>query len=208
MHKILILLLVFLTGCNNQGNTQIEEFVPAAIPQKIKKKTEVKKEFGFPLKSIEGRITKKPFGIKISPSSSPVQPERFSGYHTGTDFEIFENELDKKIEVFSICSGTILSKSRVEGYGGVITQSCKYINESVVVLYGHLSLNSPNLNVGDQIVIGDKIADLGENKSTDTDGERKHLHLGISKGNDTNFKGYITSEKELNNWIDFETLIE
>ena len=38
------------------------------------------------------RITKKPFGIFITTQNSPVQPERFSGYHTGVDVEYKDAE--------------------------------------------------------------------------------------------------------------------
>src|SRR3989338_610817 len=53
------------------------------------------------------RVTKKPFGIKISPTSSPVSPERFSGYHTGVDFEVSEEELNLNVPVFAICMGPL-----------------------------------------------------------------------------------------------------
>src|SRR5579863_6635904 len=33
------------------------------------------------------RVTKKPFGIYVTPQNSPVQPEKFTGFHTGIDFE-------------------------------------------------------------------------------------------------------------------------
>ncbi|MGE5392302.1 MAG: hypothetical protein ACM3NH_00970 [Candidatus Saccharibacteria bacterium] len=39
-----------------------------------------------PLADWQERVTKKPFGIFVSPGHSPVDPERFRGYHTGTDF--------------------------------------------------------------------------------------------------------------------------
>jgi hypothetical protein len=32
-------------------------------------------------------LQKKPFGIYITPENSPVQPENFTGYHTGIDVE-------------------------------------------------------------------------------------------------------------------------
>jgi hypothetical protein len=45
------------------------------------------------------RVAKKPFGIFITPQSSPVQPEHFRGYHTGADFEIFPEELNVDVAV-------------------------------------------------------------------------------------------------------------
>src|SRR3989338_10346295 len=50
--------------------------------------------FGPPLDNSSERVTKKPFGKYITPADSPVQPERFSGYHTGADFEVFSNEIN------------------------------------------------------------------------------------------------------------------
>src|SRR3989344_6907506 len=41
----------------------------------------------WPVDEFEERITKKPFGIFITPQNSPIKPERFSGYHTGVDVE-------------------------------------------------------------------------------------------------------------------------
>ncbi|NTU99252.1 hypothetical protein HGA64_04600 [Candidatus Falkowbacteria bacterium] len=40
-----------------------------------------------PISDALSRVTKKPFGIKVSPKNSSVSPERFTGYHTGVDFE-------------------------------------------------------------------------------------------------------------------------
>src|SRR5579871_4518385 len=40
-----------------------------------------------PAKDFLQRVTKKPFGIYVTPTDSPVQPERFTGYHTGADGE-------------------------------------------------------------------------------------------------------------------------
>jgi hypothetical protein len=42
------------------------------------------------VESVEGfvqRVTKKPFGLYVDPDNSPVQPEMFTGYHTGADAE-------------------------------------------------------------------------------------------------------------------------
>jgi hypothetical protein len=52
-------------------------------------------------------VTKKPFGIRVSPSDSPVQPERFVGYHSGVDFEIKAGEEDQSLPVTAICAGEV-----------------------------------------------------------------------------------------------------
>jgi hypothetical protein len=43
-----------------------------------------------PVPGFPEEITKKPFGIFINPETSPVQPERFRGYHTGVDVEVVD----------------------------------------------------------------------------------------------------------------------
>jgi len=162
----------------------------------------------LPLNDALNRVTKKPFGIKISPATSPVQPERFSGYHSGTDFETFEAEAETEVPVYAICDGKVLVKQRVSGYGGVLIQSCNLPNVGLVtVLYGHLSLKSIGLNTGDPLSKGGLIGNLGKGYSAETDNERKHLHLSVHKGTAIEYRGYVQTEAELNGWIDPMTLI-
>ncbi len=178
----------------------------ASPEQKYGKVPDAKSLLNAPLKQAEERITKKPFGIKISPENSPISPERFSGYHTGVDYEIFEDEENVYMQVFAICSGKLLKKERVSGYGGVLIQECEFEGQLATVLYGHIELNSVKQNPGDYVSLGDLLALLGEAFSKDTDGERKHLHIGIHKGVIIDVRGYVQNESELKNWIDFETL--
>lgn len=109
------------------------------------------------------RINKKPFGIFITPKTSPVQPERFYGYHTGADFEIFPEELNLDVPVHAVCSGKILLREYIGGYGGVAIQSCTLDNQPITVLYGHLKLASITSNVGDNITVGETLGILGAN---------------------------------------------
>lgn len=153
------------------------------------------------------RITKKPFGLKVSPDDSPVSPEKFSGYHTGTDFEILEGEEDSEVDVFAVCDGTLMIKRSLSGYGGVAVQSCQYGSDDITVVYGHLKLSSITSEANDTIKKGQKLAILGKDFSKETDNERKHLHLGIYKGKEINFLGYVLSEKELNQWMDPKKII-
>ena len=159
-----------------------------------------------PLPNQSERITKKPFGIYITPSNSPVQPEIFQGYHTGTDFEIFSSEENEEVIIKSICGGETIYKDFVGGYGGVIIQSCQINNQLVTVLYGHINIKASSFNVGDIISEGAVIAPLADNNSYYSGNERKHLHLGIHIVKDIELKGYISNESELSNWIDFETI--
>lgn len=158
--------------------------------------------FVAPLDRASERVTQKPFGIYITPANSPVQPEKFTGYHTGTDFEIFPEELNAAVSVRAICDGTLKLKETASGYGGVAVESCMLNEEAVTVIYGHLNLASVTPNTGDSLAAGETFAVLGADKSTETDGERKHLHLGIHRGSATNIKGYVASQGELSGWAD------
>ena len=159
-----------------------------------------------PLPDSAARITKKPFGLKVSPGHSPVSPERFSGYHTGTDFESFPDEQDKDVVVSAVCSGPLLEKRRASGYGGIAVQRCDLGGRVVTVVYGHLVLSRISPAVGTELAAGTPFAVLGQGHSYDTDGERKHLHLGIHLGAQINIKGYVATRAELGQWLDAAAL--
>lgn len=158
-------------------------------------------EFSAPIDQSLERITKKPFGIKISSNDSPIQPEHFSGYHTGVDFEIFPDEAEKDVPIFAICSGPLIVKKYASGYGGVVVQKCKLQDQNITVIYGHLKLSSIIVINNQRLLSGDKIGVLGKGFSQETDKERKHLHLGIHKGGTVNILGYVQNLTELDNWI-------
>lgn len=160
------------------------------------------KVLASPINDATSRVTKKPFGIKVSPASSPVQPERFSGYHTGVDFEILLGEDDPDVPILAVCEGTLIYKNYVSGYGGVLVERCKLDGQDVTVLYGHLRLSSIAKNVGENIKAGERVGVLGTGYGQETAGERKHLHLGIHKGTQVELKGYVQSQTELNQWLD------
>ncbi len=160
-----------------------------------------------PLPDAASRITKKPFGIYVSPQNSPVQPEHFTGYHTGTDFEIFQGELNKDVSVSAICTGKIDVKRTAQGYGGVLVESCNLDNQPVTVVYGHLKLSSISPSVSDTLTAGESFALLGDAYSAETGGERKHLHLGIRKGTAVNLLGYVQKQTDLAGWLDYQQLL-
>ena len=161
-----------------------------------------------PISNASGRITKKPFGIFVSPADSPVSPEKFTGYHTGVDFEIFPGEESSSITVYAICSGPLLEKISASGYGGVAVQKCELNNQPVTVVYGHVKLSSISIKSGQQLKAGDKLAVLGEGFSAETGGERKHLHIGIHKGAGVDLRGYVQNPGELTGWINFADYIQ
>ncbi|EKE20679.1 MAG: hypothetical protein ACD_7C00505G0006 [uncultured bacterium] len=160
------------------------------------------KKFQFPLDRASERLTKKPFGIFITPDNSPVQPEKFSGYHTGADFEIFPEEENIDVIIEAVCSGKLLAKRYATGYGGVAVQSCDLEGEPITVVYGHLKLDSIKVALGDDIAIGEALGVLGKAYSPETSGERKHLHLGFHKGIEINILGYVSKKSALSGWLD------
>ncbi|MBP7773667.1 peptidoglycan DD-metalloendopeptidase family protein [Candidatus Gracilibacteria bacterium] len=189
----LLVLTMFCASCSQVPKEEVRSLVPP--------KEEAPKEFIFPIEKGSERITKKTFGLRISPKNSPVSPEKFSGYHTGVDFEIFEGEEDADIIIKAICSGPLLMKKWATGYGGVVAQKCELDKESVVVVYGHLKLASVQTAINTELKAGDQLGVLGKGYSVETDKERKHLHLSIHKGAGINIRGYVSTEGELSQWF-------
>jgi len=109
--------------------------------------------------------------------------------------------------VRAICDGEIVQKKKVSGYGGVIIQRCILNEKKVTVLYGHLKLSDAPAEVGKTFFLGDELAILGADNSADTDGERKHLHLGIKIGDKIDVRGYVSNKNELSGWLDPEKII-
>lgn len=167
----------------------------------------IKPNIQSPISDAQNRVSKKFFGTYVTPENSPVSPERFSGFHTGLDFETFPEEKDTDVAVSTICSGKILRKNHATGYGGVLVQGCNINNQTVTVVYGHLKLSSIKQNVGDTMNTGESFALLGKGFSTETDNERKHLHLSIHLGENQNIKGYVQSKTELSGWLDPKELL-
>ncbi|MDP2696011.1 MAG: M23 family metallopeptidase [bacterium] len=152
-----------------------------------------------PIADFKRRITKKPFGIYITPDDSPVQPEKFSGYHTAVDVE-YSNVLDDVL-VMTIADGEVVASKTVSGYGGVVVIKHIINNETVLAIYGHLD-NSRSAEKGTIVKQGETVGYLGQDQTKETDYERRHLHFGIIKGDKINFAGYVSDESELDGWYD------
>ncbi len=168
----------------------------------------VKPDDARPLTRASEREKKLPFGLYITPSNTPIDPpENFTGYHTGRDFEIFPSEKETDVPVNAICSGAVVYSGRIPGYGGVIVESCTIGGEAVTVLYGHLDQESFTHGVNDPLPLGEQLAILGDDHSTETDGARKHLHLGIHKGTALEFRGYVDKKEELDAWLDPDVVL-
>lgn len=159
-------------------------------------------EFHFPIDGSDERVTKKTFWLNVSPKNSPVSPEKFTGYHTGADFETFPTEKDIEVTVRAICSGPLILKKWATGYGGVVVQKCELNKETVTVVYGHLKIDSVVPEVRAEFKTGDMLGTLGKWYSFETDGERKHLHLSIHKWPVINIRGYVATRGELSEWLD------
>ncbi|MDD3086290.1 MAG: M23 family metallopeptidase [Candidatus ainarchaeum sp.] len=200
---ILFLIIGFIYFNRNSFNNIINLPQTTSTLQVIDEKpTTTRGLLHEPIQDARTRVTKKPFGIKVSPTNSPVSPEKFNGYHTGVDFETRQAEQNIDIPIYAICDGSLLLKKIATGYGGVVVQDCIVDNENVTIIYGHLRLDSVVLKVGEKLVAGDQIGILGKEYSAETSDERKHLHLGIHKGVSINILGYIQNQELLSEWLD------
>jgi murein DD-endopeptidase MepM/ murein hydrolase activator NlpD len=154
------------------------------------------------------RVTKVFFGTYVTPTNSPIMPEHFTGYHTGIDFETTAAEANIDVPIYAACAGKLLVKEYASGYGGVAVQSCTLDGNPVTLIYGHLRLTSITPKVGDALTPGEQIAVLGTGYSSETDGERKHLHFGIHKGTAINILGYVQAKADLSGWLDPEQYLK
>lgn len=165
-------------------------------------------ELNWPLDGAAERITKKPFGLYVSPNNSPVSPERFAGYHTGVDFETTPAEQDIDVPVYAVCAGPLILKKIATGYGGVAVQSCQINQEPITIIYDHLRLASIKIAPQALLSPGQLIGVLGKGYSAETSGERKHLHLGVHQGAAVVLLGYVPKENELSQWLNFLSLMK
>lgn len=133
------------------------ELPPSNTPNNQPQETEKALNLIFPLDKVSERVTKKTFGLYVSPKKSPVSPEKFTGYHTGTDFETFPSEKDAEISIKAICTGPLLLKKWATGYGGVAVQQCTLNKERVTVVYGHLKLESITAHNNIELQTGDTL---------------------------------------------------
>lgn len=197
---IFIILALRIMGSSSQGASRNDNNInDPRLPDS--RSIEVVMNNPLPVDRAAERVTKKPFGIYVTPKNSPVQPERFAGYHTGTDFEIFPGEEDLDVTVFALKDGKVLYKQWVNGYGGVLIQSATIDNNPVTILYGHLNIGSIDKKIGDNLAEGERIGVLGKGYSQETGGERKHLHLAVYRGKNINLRGYVSDRRQLNSWM-------
>ncbi len=167
---------------------KVSDFRSGVVPT-----LKVKDGLAEPVAEFKQRITKKFFGTYVTPQHSPVKQERFTGYHTGVDVEY--GDVNGEVKVMAIDSGKVIMAGPVNGYGQVVViQHQRYLS-----LYGHVV---PSVKVGQIVAKGEEIAILGKAYSSETGGERKHLHLGIIKGQKIDYRGYVQQYNALSGWID------
>ena len=156
-----------------------------------------------PISRAAERVTKKPFGIEIHPSTSPVPNDRFDGFHVGVDFETTEEEQGIDVPVYVACPGPLLFRQHARGYGGVAVQRCRLDGQEVTVIYGHLRLTSIQAKPGQMLRPGEEIGVLGTGHGPETDGVRKHLHFGLhASATATDIRGYVKTRAETEGWLD------
>lgn len=153
----------------------------------------------FPIAEFKQRITKKPFGIYITRENSPIQPERFTGYHTGDDVEYQDVTAD--VPVYAAADGTVVLSETASGYGGVFMLEIDLQGAKHTILYGHIRPSSLP-QVGQNVTKGKQIGLLGTGYSSETDGERRHLHFAVLSDNRADIKGYVQTQSALSAWID------
>lgn len=179
--------LILLSGCSVFGMSSISD----------------------PISRASWRDTPLSFGLYVTPDpeTNPIDPpERFTGYHSGLDFEISSSEAEKEVPVFAACDGEVVYSGFAEGYGGLLVHRCVLDGKDVTVLYGHLKVDSL-VKIGVTVKTGGQIGILGDARSQDTDGNRKHLHFAIHKGTDLSYLGYVQEEKDLEEYIDPESVL-
>lgn len=162
-----------------------------------------------PIDDALNRPTPLSFGVYVTPDpeQNPIDPpERFTGYHVGLDYEVTEEELERDVPIYSICTGEIVSSSSAEGYGGLLVQRCRLGREDVTVLYGHLAREGLP-DEGREVEAGEQIGILAPARSDDSGHNRKHLHLGIHRGEELDFRGYVQEEEEIQEFIDPKTVL-
>lgn len=156
-----------------------------------------------PIAEFRQRITKKTFGLYITPATSPVQPERFTGYHTGVDVEYGDVTTD--VPVYAVESGKVIVAQWISGYGGLLVLQGTVEGKSMYILFGHLRPTALP-SKGSEVEKGAQVGVLGTAYSHETDGERRHLHFAVYTGSSLDIRGYVQKKSELSAWDDPLTL--
>ncbi len=161
-------------------------------------------DFIWPLDNTKERALLLDFGMYVTPNSdqNPIEPpERWTGYHAAQDIEIFPDEINKDVPVVASCRGSVIFTGEVNGYGGVLVQTCELNTSKITVLYGHIDPHRILKRPDDLLDQGDIIGYLGEHKTRDAGYNRKHVHFQMHKGTDIVLRGYTSTREQLQDYI-------
>ncbi|MFY9493072.1 MAG: M23 family metallopeptidase [Minisyncoccia bacterium] len=148
----------------------------------------------LPVRNFYENQTVNPFGVYRS--------NRFLGYHSGVDVEVDSGDINRKVPVYSIFEGEVKEVELANGYGGVVAVKHSFGDIDLIGIYGHVRLWDVKAKVGQKIGAGAVIGYLGADYSSETDGERKHLHFGLSRQEKVDIRGYVEGLDELKkDWI-------
>ncbi len=148
-------------------------------------------QVAFPIAEYTNRRTLNAFGEKSQAT--------LEGYHAGDDIEY--TDIDAEVPVYAITNGIVRRSDWVKGYGGMISIIHTIGEKTITAIYGHLDISSASLRAGDKVTGGEQIAYLGKGGTSETDGERKHLHFALYEGEDSRMHGYEPGEAGLLNWL-------
>jgi len=200
---IVTLVLLFIIGATVFIISRKKEKADKPNENALVPSSQIFNDLALPVGQFKQRITKKPFGLYVSPNNSPVRPEKFTGYHTAVDIEY--EDIAEDVPVFAVSDGRVVLSRTASGYGGVIMMEIKLDNAKHHVVYGHVR-PSYLPAVGQEFKKGEQISTLGTGYSAETDNERRHLHFGVLSNDRIDLRGYVQDQTELGGWIDPQTL--
>jgi murein DD-endopeptidase MepM/ murein hydrolase activator NlpD len=155
----------------------------------------------LPVKNFYKNQSVNPFGV--------YRNGRFVGYHSGVDIEVDDEDLNKDVPVYAIYDGEVVRVGEAGGYGGVVAIKHNFEgNKDLTSVYGHIRLRDVKASEGQKITGGSLIGYLGAAYSSETAGDRKHLHFGLNKSSNLDIKGYADTLEELSNWISPRVFME
>ena len=132
----------------------------------------------------------------------------FNGFHTGADVEVDVENLDKDVAVYAIYGGVVEEVEFASGYGGLVTVKHKIGSKTFLGIYGHLRLRDVKVKPGQSVVGGSLIGYLGAGYSSETDGQKKHLHFGLRQDASRDIRGYVDTNAELTaGWLNPTTFL-
>lgn len=137
-----------------------------------------------------------------------VTSGRFNGFHTGVDIEVDPADLNQDVPVYAFYDGVVELAEFASGYGGVVAIWHQIGPQKYLGVYGHLRLKGVKVRSGQKVYSGDLIGYLGTSLSSETDGERKHLHFDLHKGAVVDIRGYVNAQRELSAWANPDVLLK